>query len=481
MIKYCLYIFQGGYPWTYLDPLEPRTHEPQPILRLSCSPKHRRKSADSAAAPDSPKSLKKVRINDEIQIAETDNHSVTGSESEDLPEYQPNEETQTPILTVQEYLTDAPIEPHTSQTASTPPKKDSEAAKAIANLKSILKRAHPHKKIDIVKASAVETNPAHTSVDPADDNTSPKIGKYCHPLVEKLKTMADKQYHKGKRNIKKYTLRGDDQKIVLEEQQKILNLKESPRAEHKVFASYVVKQDSDDVPEIMPMNESPSEVRRRREEEHKERSITSTVVPDEIIDLPTADETDAVSIEPTITELLEEEFKSNPPKKSPRKLKDHHYEDIDDADADPTVKDFIAQLSLNREDETISNELNEGATLRPISSIDSTEEEGHQRLQASPTKNGLLAPLSSYDSTTSDDESRAKEDATTFDVVLEIREPGDELVKRSNLKRETSPGAEKKVTFSPSTDDEPADEPHREDVYLPGHLKTVDNRWATMR
>lgn len=295
--------------------------------------------------------------------------------------------------------------------------------------------------------------------------------------------MADKQYHKGKRNIKKYTLRGDDQKIVLEEPQKILNLKESPRAEHKVFASYVVKQDSDDVPEIMPMNESPSEIRRRREEEHNERS--STVVPDEIIELPVTDETDAVSIEPTITELLEEEFKSNPPKKSPRKLKDHHYEDIDDADADPTVKDFVAQLSLNREDETISNELNAGVTLRPISSIDSADfdEDGNenQRLQAATTKNGLFAPLSSIDSTSSDDERRSKEDATTLDVVLEIREPGDEVVKRSNLKRETSPGAEKKVTFSPSTEDEPADEPHREDVDLPAHLKTVDNRWAKMR
>lgn len=371
-------------------------------------------------------------------------------------------------------------EPQKSELIKSEPTKSeiikSEAAKATEVLKSILKRAHPQKKLDIAKAS----NSTHAT---ADNNTSPKT-KCCHPLVDKLKTMADKQYHKGKRNIKKYALRGDDPKIVLEEEQKILNLKESPRAERKVFASYVVKQDSDDVLDIVEMDESPSEVRKRRDEEHEER--TSILVPDEVIDLPTknGNDTDAISIEPTINELLEEEFKSNPPKKAPRKSKDHHYEDIDDGEHDPLIQDFIQHLSLHKEDENIVNELKNSSTLRPISSVDSTEstEDDEQKttLQKSP---GLLAPISSIDSASSDEDRRVhlaslSEESDQINVV--VLDSSD--MKRSNLKRETSPNAEKKVTFSPSTEDEPVDEPHREDVDLPSdQLKVVDSRWSKMR
>lgn len=451
-------MFQGGYPWTYLDPVEPKVCVGEGV------------SSSEALTTENLSESRKFPENDD-SIEESQNQLVKKEISYALSS------TDTPVddsKVVEEIATSKII-------ASNRAPVKSEAAKATEILKGILKRAHPQKKLDISKASG--TSHASQSI----ESTSPQKIKCCHPLVDKLKTMADKQYHKGKRNIKKYALRGDDAKIVLQEEQKILNLKESPRAERKQFASYVVKQDSDDVLDIVQMDESPTEVRKRRDEEQEER--TTIVVPDEIIDLPpnglgNCGDTDAVSIEPTINELLEEEFKSNPPKKAPRKLKDHHYEDIDDDDQDPLIQDFIQHLSLKKEDENVINEIKNSAQLRPISSIDSTESEDEHKLIQ---KNSLLAPISSIDSASSDDERKinltavSEEDDAALNIVLEIREPTDEIVKRSNLKRETSPNAEKKVTFSPSTEDEPVDEPHREDVDLPNQLKIIDNRWSKMR
>lgn len=356
-------------------------------------------------------------------------------------------------------------------------------------LKNILDRKHSTSKTQSEQTADEANQAAADDSEIASTHTNIKKppAQCCHPIVEKLKTMADKQYNKGKSSIRKMTLKPDE-RLQLDEPQTILNLKESPRAtRNKGFASYVVKhQDSDDVLEIVEMDESPSEVRRRREQEHAER-LVSVLVPDEIIELPVhsnvelEENADAISIEPTINELLEEEFKSNPPpKKSPRKSKEHHYEDIDDGD--PLVAELAEQL--RREDETFARQMLETSSnvLRPLDSVESADS---TEVATEPAK-GALAPISSLDSTSSDDERRSRlpavsEDQASLDVVLEILEPQDSSARKSNLKRDPSPGLEKKVTFSASTE---AVEDIEEIMFTGGEQseqQQVDGRWSKMR
>lgn len=361
-------------------------------------------------------------------------------------------------------------------------------AKKTRTLPNFLKRVHSlgssSKKLDIQKANQ---SPATSQQLNSPTNTA-----CCHPLVEKLKTMADKQLHKAKqyRAIKKHPLQ-DGERIELNEPQKILKLKESPKADRKEIASYIVKQDSDDVLEIVDLDESPSEVRRHREEERG-----GIIVPDEIIELPLSkDDTnnnkhETESIEPTVADILESDWKKTPPPKSPRKRKDHVYEDIDASQVadslenDPTIQDFISHLSLRKEDDKIVKELADkseddvASNLRPLSSIDSETDD-----EQKPTSH-LLAPISSVDST-SDDEKKLvplpgleEESDEILDEQKnetksdESKEP--EL--KSLLKREASPSSDKKVTFS----DDNLDEPHREDVDLPEHIQ-LTNKWSKMR
>ncbi len=364
-----------------------------------------------------------------------------------------------------------------------PRAKSVESTKKTRTLPNFLKRALPHKKLDIQKANESPSS--------SHQLNSPTNTACCHPLVEKLKTMADKQLHKAKqyRQIRKHPLR-DGEQIDLNEPPKILKLKESPKADRKEIASYVVKQDSDDVLEIMNLDESPSEIRRHRDDER------STIVsPDEIIELPVAgenandDNKDAESIEPTVTEILEAELKSTPPPKSPRKQKEHVYEEIEQPlENDPLIDDFISRLSLRKEDDKIVKELDDKSqderisTSRPLSTIDSETDD-----EQKPTSS-LAAPISSIDSTSDDERNivqplpgvQEEGDDVTDDCNVdrkleEVKEP--EL--KSLLKREASPSSDKKVTFSVSTEDN-LDEPHREDVDLPEHVK-VAGKWSKMR
>lgn len=340
---------------------------------------------------------------------------------------------------------------------------------------SFLKRALPSKKLDVQKANQSPTS---------QPLNSPTNSACCHPLVEKLKTMADKQLHKAKqyRAIKKHPLR-DDERIELSEPHQILKLKESPKADRKEIASYVVKQDSDDVLEIIDLDESPSEIRRHREEER------STIVsPDEIIELPLSQETtsddkkDVEVIEPTVTEVLETEVKRTPPPKSPRKQKEHVYEEIeqpqqnDPIENDPLIDEFISNLSLRKEENEVSKSEDEVVpTDPPVSSIEPETEED-QNPPTSTVKSTLdvdnnIVPLS---------ESQKESDQITQDPS--VKEKSDETKEpelKSLLKREASPCSDKKVTFSMSTDDN-SDEPHREDVDLPEHVK-ISSKWSKMR
>lgn len=361
-------------------------------------------------------------------------------------------------------------------------------AKKTRTLPNFLRRAlsNKSKKLDIEKANQSPPN---------QQLNSPTTTACCHPIVEKLKTMADKQLHKAKqyRAIKKHPLH-DGERVDLNEPQQILKLKESPKADRKEIASYVTKQDSDDVLEIIDLDESPSEVRRHREEERSsnhddERS--SIIVPDEIIDLPLSrddNDQDAESIEPTVTEILESELKNSPPPKSPRKRKEHIYEEIDDSqENDPTIEDFISHLSLRKEDDKIAKELvdkseDEVASniLRPLSSIESETDDEQKPMN-------LSAPISSIDSI-SDDERKLipmpgleeESDEVLNDQKNQTKsEETKEFELKSLLKREASPSSDKKVTFSMSTEDN-FDEPHREDVDLPEHIQ-LTNKWSKMR
>lgn len=351
-------------------------------------------------------------------------------------------------------------------------------AKKTRTLPNFLKRALPSKKVDIQKANQ---SPSTHQLN------SPTNTACCHPLVEKLKTMADKQLHKAKqyRTIRKHPLH-DDERIDLNEPHQILKLKESPKADRKEIASYVVKQDSDDVLEIIDLDESPSEIRRHREEER-----TSTViVPDEIIELPLShntandDNKDAESIEPSVADILESELKSTstPPPKSPRKQKEHVYEEIDQSqpvdplENDPTIQDFISHLSLRKDDHKIANELGDieasVSTLRPLSSIESETDDEPKATSE------LLAPI--------DDERKSaplpgvQEESDVDDGKVDAKsEESKEPELKSLLKREASPSSDKKVTFSMSTE-ENSDEPHREDVDLPEHVK-LTSKWSKMR
>lgn len=148
--------------------------------------------------------------------------------------------------------------------------------------------------------------------------------------------MAD---HSPRPNIRTMPL-CDSDKIAFgaDEQQKILTLRQSPRADHKTIASFVAKQDSsDDAMSILELDESPSETRRRRDEERASdrRSATpasarSIVVPDEVIELPNG----AGTAEPAVTR--------KPPVKSVRKSKDHVYETIDNDTVDTASSSAVA-------------------------------------------------------------------------------------------------------------------------------------------
>lgn len=390
-----------------------------------------------------------------------------------------------------------------SAIASTSESKDdtTETNRAAAVIKSILKRAHP-KKIEAVKPE-VATEPT------AD--ISPKKTKCCHPFVDKLKTMADKQLNKvsaqHKRFIKKIPLSADE-KLVFppEEKQEILKLKESPKAERKEIASYIVKQDSDDVLEIVELEESPSGVRKRNDTDltnGDDENLSSIVIPDEIIDLPNAateeiivqTNANTVSGEPVDTESKPiEANKSNPPPpKAPRKKKEHVYEDIEDEQSlleaisqgmhDPVVSDFLGNVSLCKEDEKVANTLSKTDTeldnridsnlLQAIPSIDSTSSDDERRSSSG----ALLAPLSSMDSTSSDDERRIPLPALQEESDQGCSDIDDKSIVKMNLLS----GSNKKSAISPSNEsNETADESHREDVELPENLQ-VHSRWSKMR
>lgn len=506
---------QGGYPWTHLykSPLG-SDEEPEIIFRLNTLPKTRRKIKSQLIDADTvPRFEERVTVTQEnivLNTPTTENLSENISENNNLKTH-----TSLPDLTLN-------------------CEKTTKTNSSFLSLKRVLKRPNPIKfdklKFNLFNKENKESKENPDSSENPDPNTPPlKKSWLCHPLVDKIKTMADKQLHKvsHKKTIKKTHL-SDDEKIDLEnDDQVILKLKESPKdSGRREITSYIVKQDSDDL-EIIELDESPSETRKRRDQEYIEDHST-IVVPDEIIEI--TDEPDEPIIsedilaedhEATVSEILEEELKieikNTPPPKAPRKKKEHVYEDIEDYEpyiqdiAEKNILDSISndlkgesniclndvpmpentiendsvKLSLRLQDEKIQYELDEAQKRLDQLVSQSSEEE-------KPTQH-LLAPISSIDSTSSDEERKVQlspvaeeSDTGSRDFILEeikvtnkeIEVAKELLTAAAVIQPHSSPGSEKRVTFSPSTEDDA--DLIKEDIVLAEEIP-IDSRWAKMR
>uniref|UniRef100_A0A1B0GGX9 Uncharacterized protein n=1 Tax=Lutzomyia longipalpis TaxID=7200 RepID=A0A1B0GGX9_LUTLO len=448
----------GGYPWTHLykEPLGP-DDEPEVIFRYRSSPKNRRSFEEKLL--DSPKSEKRVRIDTEVSVQDCcypdilddddDPHVTESNASEDVAEHTEHTEP--------------------SKEESVQPQRRS--FRQIFSPKSILKRS--------VKSDRAKQSPAKQSPAKKEPDTSPNRVRYCHPIVDKLKTMAEKQLSKTQgKKVKKIPLQ-ESNKISLEEEQKILKLKDSPKAKHREITCFEERQDSDDIVEIVELDESPGEARRRRDEK---KDSTSHVTPDEIIELPVQSSDVELKNEPKVEPENEpkddkessEDHTEEPKKKIPRR-QEHVYEDIQAPviltgdSMDPSLlHDIIAptdlKTSLKIQDKQLFAEVE--YKRKPLEDITQSSEESQK------STTGLLAPICSVDSASSDDERKA-----TLQAVVEENTATDVELK-SVLKTEASPSLDKRVTFSSSTEDDP--DLLKEDVELAGLDANLSSRWSNM-
>lgn len=442
--------------------------------------------------------------------------------------------------------------------------KPKEESKRFA-LRSLLKRTHSApKKIQVTK-------PPPNDLD--EREKSPQQVKCCHPIVEKLKTMADKQLHKKSPKKESKTVKTvslpKEKKIVLAEQTRIIRLKDSPKAERKNVAAYLEKRDSDDAVEIVQLEESPSESRKRREdsrkaeelekvkqseierereqecererererehekriEEHKESRF---VVPPNVT---------GVDTDPTVEELLEEEFKNDPPKKAPRKNKEHIYEEIEAPGAITQLKTqklgkpanlfacAVLHSVLNKDEfkeglkrqneiedadeETLVEEhpkpmqekpiypndkdekLNETADAQMIESIDTVEGNSadskpipDEVIELNPANETTTTEIEHFDAVKEQSENESDPVSSvqiTINESVDIEKSSDETDKsNSDAKKDVFVKEEKKVKFSQSTEDRYLEklaaetDPNKEDVELPEQIK-VSKRWSKMR
>lgn len=467
--------------------------EPEIILKYKSSPKVYRSGSktDADYSEDTPKSQKKVRIQEEVEIKETDNYI------QDLELESSNDELEQDDTVAEKIPTPG------SEKVIDPDVKLSP--------KSILKR----KKNDIIQGASSKTSKIVEN--------STKLAKKVQPFVAKIKNMADKQISKvthhsknktgpstspnanlssnvtsssnnNSNSIRTISLTSPND-IKLQDETKILTLRESPKQRNPDLISYVVKQDSDDTIDLVDLDESPSEVRKRREHLSSENEDT-IIVPDEIIELPNRilDETnerilqvptnshietdvdadynnnringngdmDSDSVEPTIEEILIEQNRETPdvvPVKAPRKKKEHVYEDIDDDDMDLEVKlitesrdmSFTNDPKLKRQEHIdgfdpvivdmlgneaikISLQLQDDQVLddlrkseRPLEKIVAQTSEDEK-----PTgSHNLLAPISSIDSTSSDEDAKRQ-----LSIVVEESDDDSSRLKKT-LSEET--------------------------------------------
>lgn len=434
---------QGGYPWTHLNkpPLGPED-EPELLQRIRTLPKQRKRFEQKLLDSGSPKSQKRVRIYNEVLVQETEkyiqslddnNNDVTDS-SEHLDKEPPEEEEEVveeeTIPSVADFLPlDTPRSPLTR-------KKSFRKGLRKLNPSRLLKRTP--------KTNANEETPQTTESPREESTPKPKSKILCHPIVVKLRELAKRQIKRSpSKTVKSHHLSPGD----MEERQQILQLRESPKAGGREISAYIERHESDDVVEIVQLEESPGEVKRRKG--HEVPTTAQTFVePDEILALPVQEpmsnplheELPDEGIEPTISEILEEELRNDDPapKKVARRQKEHYYEDIDPVDDDPNehlnftlmtpemmhpappnidltligASGELIKTSLANQDDLLRTEMiareKRLSDLFTQSSGEDEEAAGHQLSiaegQTTSPKGFLLAPISSIDSASSEDE-----------------------------------------------------------------------------
>nr|XP_036216449.1 uncharacterized protein LOC106616609 isoform X2 [Bactrocera oleae] len=449
---------RGGYPWTHLykRPLGP-DEQPEIVLLL-------RKSQEFRFLSESPKSLKKVRIDEQVIVKQPERYIQELSEAEeDYPQSAPeDEETHSLRSESISCVSDSIL-------ATGKPRKSTRLDKIRGYLRR-RKGGRTNEDAQSLPCASISSSRRHSQENLAEPQPNPQIlvngnnteQKHCYPIMKKLKSMADRQ--KKRLNIKRIHL-GKDEKIVLGEETKILKLKKSPKAERGEIPHFIEKQDSDDVLEIMELDESPSRKRRddgRQDEERPEAAngiqeeneqmdtnqseAVGIVVPDEIIEipklvknnseLPTTGkeaestenlqqseeiEADATAIEADVT-AIEVATTAAPPKKAPRLRREHVYEEIESdlppevLTQPPTTDVGVLELgaietlkeSLAKQDSSALKHIEEGIKPLPLDRMGSSEEDQVAAATAAaaadkPTIN-LLAPLSSVDSASSDED-----------------------------------------------------------------------------
>ncbi|XP_017042505.1 neurofilament heavy polypeptide isoform X8 [Drosophila ficusphila] len=495
---------RGGYPWTHLykRPLGP-DEEPEIVLLL-------RKSQELRFKSESPKSLKKVRYDEQVLVKETERYIQDLSEDEavatttdDSSEESSDSETESEREQHNEDALSECISCVSDSVLAVGGHARPRKTNRLAHIRDLIRRRRsgrthedaqslPGNSANPSRQSSVhELAPPPGSLIPNTEKPSktskPKQG---FDIMKKLKSLAERQ--KKRLNIKRITLKKEE-KIVLGEQQKIMKLKASPKSDRGEIPHFIEKQDSDEILELVEYDESPCRKRTKEELLEDQPSGSGRVPePEEIIELPvtqTETETPKLEISEPAEEKLEgkeeqepeKESEEDPPKKTPRIRREHVYEEIGQAAAQAEVGQPILELeslkkSLTRQDNLAIDEI-EAAKAVPLDRMGSSEEE-----QVTAGKPGaLLAPISSIDSTSSDEE-RARL-AQLSPVAEESDEPMELSADlRPSLKKEPSPApSDKKVTFSHVEDEA---EPHREDVELPEDVleaATNANKWKNER
>ncbi|KAH8366134.1 hypothetical protein KR093_009494 [Drosophila rubida] len=488
---------QGGYPWTHLykRPLGP-DEEPEIVLLL-------RKSQELRFKSESPKSLKKVRYDEQVLVKETERYIQDLSEDE-IPTHTDDSSDES-----SESDSDSEREAHNEDAISECISCVSDSVLAVggrakprktnrlAQIRDIIRRRRSGRTQD--DAQSLPGNSANPSRQNSLHELAPPPGpliptagatekpqkkpKQSFDIMKKLKSLAERQ--KKRLNIKRITLKKDD-KIVLGEQQKIMKLKASPKSKRGEIPHFIEKQDSDDILELVEYDESPCRKRNKEEdqEELPSTSAASVPQPDEIIELPveqtkTEASTPALEVTEPVVETVETaetaaaveavsesveqpaELES-PPKKTPRLRREHVYEEIGQGEPQPLMELDTLKKSLMRQDNLAADDI-EAAKPVPLDRMGSSEEDQVAAAAAEKANSSLLAPISSIDSTSSD-EDRARL-AQLSPVAEESDEPMEGAELRPVLKKEASPApSDKKVTFSHVEDEA---EPHREDIELP--------------
>ncbi|XP_062708057.1 titin isoform X3 [Aedes albopictus] len=426
-------VSDGGYPWTHLykDPLGP-DDEPEVIVRYTHSPVNRRRKVEEQLIDGNSREEKKAKTENGYEA------------NEPIETDQPTQEVSiSPDAAAAVAVEASNGEPHSPRRSRT---------RATSH--------EPHSLKDEVKAQAKQFLDEHPSIR-SFSNSLTRKGRRTRAFVsrslERAKSMADRQIDKAK--VQMNTLRR--RKAASEPPRdlpdhKILMLRESPRFGNREIPSYVVRQPSDEA-----MDTSDAETMENTSPE------TTTVVPDEIIELPQQptpepvkpqrvekmeveeeryeiieppkDETTkpiVAEIKPQTpeppTEIISEQIKPQPPPKAPRKKKEHHYEDIDDyvppkeepkdtkfvVDSklqrqheidgfDPIIGEMLGndkiKISLQLQDEKIANDML--SRKKRLDEILQHSSEDEKEKDKIPCL-GLLAPISSIDSTSSDEDAR---------------------------------------------------------------------------